>query len=348
MSSLVNTAGVITRAIEPALAIARQTACPTLMNFAARDRMFTKRNRNIEWIVDVGGAQATVEDITTNGIATDQDTTVAASLPIAAQRIKHQFSLSRILAAEAALLAPEELADLFQASVIRGVTAICRQLNTFIHSGTGLPATASITGLTNLSTTANVATGTYAGIDRALRTSWRISQLNGGSPTATPRPLTVDLLLALNEALQIRESYFDMIVMHPSVATRYARLFIATAGGFGLTPDEEANGLSKVELGLGGRYWNGIPIIEDPQCAIDRVYTLNSSEMAIWSFAVDTGDDMANTALIDPSVTYGINIHLAELPSLNSANRVFELYTLPQFQVRNLMAVGAIIDLNLL
>jgi hypothetical protein len=345
MSSLVNTAGVITRAIEPALAIARQTACPTLMNLAARDRMFTKRNRNIEWIVDVGGAQATVEDIIANGAITAQDTTVPASLPIASQRIKHQFSLSRILAAEAALLAPEELADLFQASVIRGVTAICRQLNTLIHSGAGTTATASITGLTNLTTTANVAAGTYAGIGRDTQTNWRVVQLNGATVL---RPLTIDLLLALNEALQIRESYFDMIVMHPSMATRYARLFIATAGAFGLTPDEEANGLSKVELGLGGRYWNGIPIIEDPQCAIDRVYTLNSSELGLWSFAVDTGDDMANTALIDPSVTYGINIHLAELPSLNSANRVFELYTLPQFQVRNLMAVGAIIDLNIL
>jgi hypothetical protein len=344
MSSLVNTAGVITRAIEPALAIARQTACPTLMNLAARDRMFTKRNRTIEWIVDVGGAQATVEDIIANGAITTQDTTVPASLPIASQRIKHQFSLSRILAAEAALLAPEELADLFQASVIRGVTAICRQLNTFIHTGDGTTAAASITGLTNLTQTANVAAGSYAGQART-QTNWRVVQLNNAE---VARPLTIDLLLGLNEALQIRESYFDMIVMHPSVATRYARLFIATAGGFGLTPDEEANGLSKVELGLGGRYWNGIPIVEDPQCAIDRVYTLNSSELGLWSFAVDTGDDMANTALIDPSVTYGINIHLAELPSMNSANRVFELYTLPQFQVRNLMAVGAIINLNLL
>jgi hypothetical protein len=75
---------------------------------------------------------------------------------------------------------------------------------------------------------------------------------------------------------------------------------------------------------------------------------LNTSEVGVWSFAVDPGEDMSSTAIIDPTVTYGVNIHIAELPSMNSSQRTFELYTLPQFQVRTLGAVGAIIDLNLL
>jgi hypothetical protein len=330
----------IAKAVEPSVANTRLTSAPFLLNLFARNAMRTKMDTSINWSVDIGGGAATIEPLTADGANTLTDDAVPASLRVGRYRIKHQFPISRVDIEEAALLAPEDLANLFESQVQRGINYIARNLNQLLFTGTGLAANAEIAGLQLVKDAAVV----YAGLSPVTYPKWQgIRNTN-----ATARPLTTDLLLAIQQTIQENESYFDLIVTSPSMGTSYTKLFITAAGGFGLTPDEEVNGLSRVELGMGGRYYQGIPIVEDVMCPAGTIYFINSADLNVYSFRFQSsaGGDMAQTAILDPSVTYGLNVHLAELPSNNSAVRKFELYTMPQFRVFNRKSVATLDQLT--
>lgn len=328
----------IAKAIEPVIANTRLTSAPTVMNLYARDAMRTKMDTSLNWSVDLGGGGVSVEPLTQDGANTAVDNIVPASLRIGRYRIKHQFPISRVEIEEAAMLAPAEVADLFQAHVIRGINKIMREFNRLVLLGTGSAGDAEIRGLDKIIDNATA----YAGIDPTAIGSeaWKAIV----NTNATNRALTNDLLLSLLQTIQEQESFFDMIVTSPAVGRVYNKLFNDLAGGFGMTPDEESNGLTKVELGTGGRYYQGIPLIEDPMLPAGRMYFLNSMDMDVFSFsfANSASGDMAQTAIIDPSTTYGLNVHLAELPSNNSAVRKFELYVMPQFRVFNRKSVAVL------
>jgi len=326
----------IAKAVEPAIASTRLTSTPFLLNLFARGNMRTKMDTSINWNVDMGGAVAAIEAVTANGALTDTDDVYAASLRIGRYRVKHQFNLSRIEIEEASILAAEELADLFESHVTRGINRIARSINQLLFSGTGLAASAEITGLNVVRDN----TEPYAGLSPVTYPTWRALR----STNASNRALTPALMLDFQQVLVEAESFYDMIVCPPSIGTAYTKQFVTAGGGFGLTPDEEVNGLTRVELGMGGRYYQGIPLVEDVMCPANTMYFLNSNDFNVYSFALQNsmGGDMANTALIDPATTYGLNIHLAELPSNNSAVRSFELYCLPQFRVFNRKSVASL------
>lgn len=326
----------IAKAVEPAIANTRLTSAPLLMNLYARGLMKTKLDTSINWSVDIGGGTAAIEPVTADGANTATDDAIPANLRVGRYRIKHQFPISRVDIEEAAQLAAEELANLFESHVIRGVNYIARNLNQLLYTGNGLAANAEISGLQTIRDN----TLSYAGLSPVTYTRWQGITLTSG----TNRALTTDLLLALQQAVQENESYFDMIVTSPAIGTAYTKLFLTSGGGFGLTPDEEANGLTKVELGMGGRYYQGIPIIEDVMCPANTIYFINSTDLNVYSFRFQnsTGNDMAQTAVMDTDLTYGLNLHIAELPSNNSAVRKFELYTMPQFRVFNRKSVATL------
>lgn len=326
----------IAKAVEPAVANTRLTSAPLLMNIFARGGMRTKLDTSINWSVDIGGGVAAIEPVTQDGANTATDDAIPANLRVGRYRIKHQFPISRVDIEEAAQLAPEELANLFEAQVMRGINYIARNLNQQLYTGTGLAATGEIAGLNVIKDP----TLAYAGLSPVTYPKWQ-GILN---TNATNRALTTDLLLAIQQTIQENESYFDMIVTSPSLGTSYTKLFLTNGGGFGLTPDEEANGLTKVELGMGGRYYQGIPIIEDVMCPANTIYFINSADLNVYTFRFQSsaGGDMAQTAIMDTDVTYGLNMHLAELPSNNSAVRKFEIYTMPQFRVFNRKSVATL------
>jgi len=331
----------IAKAVEPSVANTRLTAIPLLVNLFARGSMRTKYDTSINWNVDMGGAVAAIEPVTANGAVTAIDDVFAASLRIGRHRVKHQFNISRIEIEEAATLAVEELADLFESHVKRGVTRILRTINQLLYTGTGVAGSAEITGLASVRDNSL----SYSGLSPVTYPSWQAIR----NTNASARALTSNLLLDFQQQVQELESSYDMIVCAPGMGTAYTKLFITAGGGFGLTPDEEVNGLTRVELGMGGRYYQGVPIIEDPMCSAGTLYFLNSQDLNLYSFALQrsaASGDMANTAIINPASTYGINVHIAELPSNNSAVRSFELYALPQFRVFNRKSVASLDNLT--
>lgn len=330
----------IAKAVDPIIANTRLTSAPTLMNLYARDAMRTKLDTQINWDVDLGGAGVAIEPVTQDGTDTAVDNIVPAQLRIGRYRVKHQFPISRVAIEEAAVLAPEEVADLFQSHVVRGLNKIMREVNRLILSGSGLAADAEVSGLSKVAD----ATAVYAGLDPATYTAWKpIINTNG-----TARALTTNLLLDIGQAIQEQESYFDMILTSPAIGKSYNKLFNDVAGGWGVTADEEVNGLTRIELGHGGRYYMGIPLIEDPMLPAGSIYMLNSMDLDVFSFAFENsvGGDMSQTAILDPASTYGINVHIAELPSNNTAMRKFEIYCMPQFRVFNRKSVAGILNIT--
>lgn len=326
----------IAKAVEPIIASTKLTSAPTLMNLFARGAMRDKLNTQINWDVDLGGAGVAIEPVTADGADTAVDNVVPAQLRIGRYRVKHQFPLSRIAVEEAASLAPDELADLFESHVVRGVNTIMREINRLLLVGDGTAASAEVTGLATITDN----TATYAGLSPVTYPDWKAIV----NTNATNRALTTNLLLDLGQSIQEKESFYDFILTSPETGKKYNQLFNDVAGAWGTTPDEEVNGLTRIELGHGGRYYMGIPIIEDPMLTPGGIYLINSMDWNVYSFRLEStvGGDMAQTAIMDTDMTYGINVHIAELPSNNSAVRKFELYAMPQSRIFNRKSVAVL------
>lgn len=283
---------------------------------------------NIDWVVDKGGAEASVEAITSNGQNTATGQTMPASLPIAAYRIKHQFTLSKVQVVQAMNSAPTALTDLFGSHVKRGVTQILRKTNQLFYSGTGTPTDAQIFGLDYVADN----TKTYAGIDPVVEPAWTAIK----NTNATQRALTKNLLLNIDRVVNEQESFYDCIIVNPAVGVKYNEVFdLYTAGGVLTLPDDSKGGLTKVDLGYSSRTYQGVPIVEDPMCPSNKMYFINKLDINPYSFNLDTDKSLAGAEGEAPLSLFGLNIYMGELPSMNTAARTFEVFTLPQLRVFN-------------
>lgn len=340
MPSTLTPLEAITFLIEDQVAIARLRASYTLQLLYKLGRMSDAIQTQLKWDVDLAGGGAAIEAVTANGAATPTDVVKNAVLPIANYRIKHQFTISKIEMRQAAAIAPSELKNLFGNHVTRGITHILRSMNSLIYTGTGNAASAEVVGLEQVIDNAV----SYAGISPVTYPLWQ-AYVNAN---AAPRALTRNLLYDIDEATVNNETMYDFIVCTPRIGTRYKSAFDTSRPLEYLYNGEDE--LPNADLGLAGLSYNGKAIIQDPQCTAGSMYFLDATEIDIASFRVDNGPDptmgldetpieVASTKLL------GLNINVAELPSLNSAVRVFELYLLPQFRVRNRKAVSVLKDL---
>lgn len=320
---------VLNKVVESRVAETRLTSATFLAQLYAGNRMATKSNTSIDWDVSVSGGGAAIEAVTADGANTPTDNTVAANLRIGRYRIKHQFSLSRVDMAEAASRAPEELQDLFNAHVDRGLTHLSRTTNNLLYTGDGTAASGEMVGLNKVGDN----TFAYAGINPVTYPAW--SALI--STNATARPLTKNILLDHDQYVKENEASYDFILCSPSMGTAYNKLFDTIGGGSVLAQNTGPNGLRNVELGYGVRTYMGRPIIEDPACPTGRLYFINMSDLTLFTFNLaDSPSPKAQPeTAIASTRAWGMNINVAELPSNNSAKRTFEMYVLPQLRLYN-------------
>lgn len=331
----------ITLLIDDSVTIARLRASHTLRLLERMGRMTTAGQTSLQWDVDLGGGVAAIEAVTANGSNTATDDVKKAILPIGAYRIKHQFPISIIEMRQAANTAPEVLQNLFKAQVERAIDHILRRLNLLIYSGTGSTGDAQVAGFSKICDN----TYSYAGLDPVTYTEWTaIVNSNGG----TARSISRDLLYSIDEAFHTRESMYSFLSMTPRIATKYKSLFDTTRP---LEYLYEGEGTVPVaDVGLMGLSYEGKPVIQDPQCTAGSVYFIDPLAIEVASFDVMTGPQptsgfsqtpiaMASTNLL------GININVAELPSNNSAARIFEIYCLPQLKVTQRKGIGLLSDL---
>lgn len=335
----------LNKVVEDRVAKVRLTGFRTLANLADMGRVRTWRRTNFDWDADIGPASTAWESMLNNGASTAIGTTVPANLKIGQYRLKHQFDISRVAITEAANIAPADLADLFGTYTDRALNAIFRQLNIAIWQGDGTSTWGGMIGLTKVLDP----TYAYAGIDPSIYPLWKSITLSNGG---TGRAFSRQLMLNLDQAVQENEAMYNMVITTPSVATTYVTAFDTIAGSYStVNPTQDNTGKISVDLGHGGRYYNGYPLVEDYLATLGgsngHITMMDANSVWVNLFDLSKGPDspnMGDRLIVNES--YGIPVHIAELPSSNSAVRTFEFFVLPQLQVINRKMVQSIKDLN--
>lgn len=330
----------LNKVVDNEVANLRLVGARTLANLYNAGRVREYRKTTIDWDVDAGGGQVAIEPVTQNGQNTLTDTIIPAQLRIGRYRVKHQFPVSRVAIQEAKQVAPAALQDLFGGHVRRGLTHILRESNRLFFAGDGTAVNGEVVGISKVLDPAY----NYAGINVTAFTNWKAVTLTN----ATARALTRDLLLDFDEAVMMNETSYNMIVCHPTTAKAYTKLFDNIAGGGGLPTTEEPNSTKRVDLGHGGRYYSATPIVEDPMCPVGQFIAMDLADINVYGFSL-ANDPMPMSQYetrIVSNPSFGMPIHISELPSMNSAVRVFEMYCLPQVQVFNRKSVQGILNLT--
>ena len=328
---------VLNKVVEDRVAQTTLRSAVTLNALSQRGRMKTKTNTSIDWTVDMGGTAVAIEPVTADGANTATANTVPANLRIGRYRVKHQFPISRVDIAEAATRAPGELRDLFNGHIDRGLTQIFRQLNQMIFTGDGTAASGEFIGINKI----HDDTYSYAGINPVTYRLWKTLKLTG-SPAGTGRALTKNLMLDLEELLQVNESSYNLILTSPNTAKKYNQLFDTVPGG-GIAGDSSmAN--RQVDIGHGTRTYNGAVILEDPMCPNGTMHFINTDDVDMYSFNLGAVTPQSQQEY-KVSQAFGMNLHVAELPSNNSAVQKFEMFCLPQMRVFNRKSLAALTDI---
>ena len=239
--------------------------------------------KNITWAARFGTAVGAARAEGADVVTFDNDDKIPASLEYGTYDTA--FSVTgKAMAMAAAARNPDEIANLFVDELGDSIERLAKGVAQDLWTGSG--AANFIFGL--LASGGPLSnTGTYAGIDRAVRTQWQSNvNANGG----VPRALTFDVMRALR--LQIyRASGIkpDLIVTTPELYNKYSTLFgqqrrwvtdirlrgqqIVLDGGF-----------TMLEL-------DGIPILEDVDCPAGNMVMLSTSTVRVLQLP-----DQVNTA----------------------------------------------------
>lgn len=344
----------LNKVVENTVVDLRLTSARTIANLYNKGRVKSVRSTQINWDVVVGGAAVAIEPLTQDGADTATDNTVPANLTIGTHRVKYQFPISRVAIQEARERAPSDLVDLFGTTIRGGVIQLMRQMNQLIWNGSGTATSGNVIGLQKvLDNTYN-----YAGIDPVVYPDWKVPTLGNAG---TARPLSKAIMNKFDKLVLNQETYYDYITCNPNVGESYANLWDSLAGGASLTtdpggtPSTVGNGaMKRIDLGHGYRNYNGMPIVEDPLSPDNQLVFMNTDDIDLITF--DMGVDpnaSGNVASSDhdysqvlSSKVNGMDVHIAQLPSNNSAVLRFEMFTVPQLRVRNRKSLMVIKDIT--
>lgn len=319
----------------------RLVAAKTLQNLRNAGRIKIVRHTQLNRDVVIDTSSAAWEPITQDGADSDLDTTVPGLWSFGTHRLKHQFRISRIAISEAKERAPGELKDLFAGEVNTGLIKITRDLNKAIFLGDGTATYGNFLGLTKVLEDSFA----YAGINPVTYPAWKAIQTIVGTSGA-PVAFTRDMMLDHDQKVSEAEQVYNYVTMSPSTAKTYTKLFdsLGGAGALASVAESEETGIKRIELGHGGRYWNGIPIVEDTMCLPNSIITMNTNDIELFTFdAATTPAPMSQSETqIVSNKSLGVAINIAELPSNNSAVRKFEMFCIPQMRVKNRRGVQAI------
>ena len=330
---------VLAKMIEETVVDTRLSNAVTLDLLAKNGRTRSTTYQDIFWdaIVTTGAVARTT--MVTAG--TDQTTgaTVQATLGLGTYKIYHQFTMNRVALINAASRGVGSLKRAFQMHIDDGILNIRRDVNQLIWAGTGSAGDAGVVGMVNVLDP----TLAYANIDPATYTRW-VPILN---TNATNRALTKTILMDFHRVQKEQEVFYDAIVTSPTMAQTYNALFDTVAGNYQLTGGSNSN---VVDLAPGQRHYDGVPIVEDPMCPLNQIVTFEKRNLEVVSFDLSDADQGVlgelglkdNFSSIKSAKLGGLTLNCALLPQTNPGTFTFQIFTIPQFVVRNRRQVQAI------
>lgn len=253
----------------------------------------------------------------------------------------------KALAAARVAGSPEQLMNLFLDELDNSVERLAKRISLDIWTGSGVVDT--IHGL--LATAGGLLdTGTYAGIDRAVRTQWQGNVLANG---AIPRPLTLDLMREMRRTVYTASGLKpDLIVCDPIQHENYGKLL-----------QTERRYVDEVRLRgntvrLDGGYqvleFDGIPVVEDVDCPAGNMVFLNTRHVFMGQMNDQANEINQSRMLARLQGTEeeqfgaggaGVSARLNHLAKTGDKEK-FQLITYPQICVKRPNATGVIADLS--
>jgi len=302
--------------------------------------------KNISWTARfgtaTGGSRAEGADVST----LNNDAKVPATLEFGTY--DDAFGLTgKAMSAARAARNPAELANLFVDELGDCVERLAKGIAIDLYTGAG--GTDQIFGL--VATGGGIMnTGTYAGIDRAVRTQWQGTVMaNGG----TPRALTFDLMREMRRRIYNASGLKpDLVVTTPELHEKYGKLF-----------GQQRRYIQEIRLRgqtitLDGGYqmleFDGIPVLEDVDCPSGHMIFLNTRYLKVCQLPDETNEVNQSMAMIglagteeEQLGTPGRRIRARINPlGRNGDLYRFQLICYPQLQVRRPNSCGVITDLD--
>lgn len=327
-----------------------QRACPLPQLLPVR----TGRGKNIAWVAKFTQPAG----YTNGGVADGADVAVYNSdrrEPATLQYTSYIEAIAVGGRAQAAAMAagnPLELADLLAEEVRDANERLALIVAQEFYTGTG-SGNNQLNGLYSAQAGAMgglMATGVYAGIDRATYAEWAGNAvLNGGVNRALTIELMRDTRRTITNACGMKP---DLIVTDPIQFEKYGNLLQNSRR---LTQEVTIRG-QKIVLdgGFTALDFDGVPVIEDPNHPAHRMSFLNTREVYITQLQAPTGvaasNDVGQISLAGtPEYQFGDgNVKLtARIKHLAEAGDAFraELICYPQIVVRRPNACGYLGDL---
>lgn len=359
-------ASVLNRIFQERIPDLKLRSAKTLLKFKSLGLMRTQGWQTIDWLVSDAGTTVGTEAITDNTTGDSRGVVYPAQLFVGRYREKHTMTVLLQDLQVARNRGVGALKNLLKRQVDEALLSLTRKINNLIYAGIGdgskgasghgdflgLNYIANIgVDANNVGTALATPNANYAGISSATVPKWAPLKVGNGG---TPKTLDRDDLLKLEELVQVNESSWDTILMHPSTARQYNKLFYEIGGGatLALEPVGDSN-FKPVDLGHNGRYYNGVPITEDPMCPIGLAYFLDSTAIEFVSFDIEPLPDVLDvreetgkvTEVTDASKTYGLPFHITQMPSNNPDALTFIIRTYPQMAVSNRKAIAVLGDI---
>lgn len=303
--------------------------------------------KNIQWVARFGTA-------TPAGavIADGADVSVYNSdskVPAVLQYGTYHDALSITGKARAGAMAagnPAELADLFGEEIMESITRLSKAMAVDCYTGSG--ATDTIHGLLHASGGVS-ATGTYAGIDRAVRTQWQANVLANG---AVPRALTFALMRQMRRNIYTASGEKpDLILCDALQHEKYGQLFGSERR---YVDNVRLRGESiKLDGGYQVLEFDGIPVIEDINMPAGKMLFLSSRYVNLKQLpsAPDAVNKAVGTVALhgtsEEQFGSGKPVLTARIQPLAITGDAykFQLIAYPQIQVKRPQACGVIEDL---
>lgn len=318
--ALVKRANALRLVISDRAALAYNVTYPTLSYLTGRGVTQYARQKKVSWQADIGGADVVIKDVIEDAGTNAQGEMVPADLTIGNTAITHNFDIDLTEATQAAATASiDELKNLYQAHVNRGLIKMYREYNQRIFNGDGTKPSCRIVGLEKVVDN----TFAYAGIDPTLYPGWRSIVDTAG----TVRDLTPKLLRSFETKMMKAETNYDLIITSPELRETYMDLFDARRS-FQIEGNARQ---AMIDLGIGDISYNGRPVVVDPACTPGTMYFIDSANLFLHSYRVK--GDAENS---------GHAIKIGAIPTQNIYSERWEMGIIPQVQVFNRKSVNAL------
>lgn len=302
--------------------------------------------KDISWVARfgtaVGGARAEGANVAT----LNSDAKVPAKLDYGTY--DDAFGVTgKALAGARASGNPSDLANLFVEELSECVERLAKGIAQDIYTGTG--ATDHIMGL--VATGGGImSTGTYATIDRAVKTQWQGSVMSNGG---VGRALTFALMREMRREIYTASGLKpDLVVCPPDLHEKYGSLFGQQRRY--ITEIRMRGSMITLDGGYQMLEFDGIPVLEDVDAPSGSMLFLNTRYVRVLQLPDDVNDVNQSKAMVGLAGTAEEQLGMpsAKLKArINPLGREGDLYRFqlicyPQLQVRRPNTCGVITDLD--